>query len=148
MVIDPRLQADIDVAESCELTAYPDSKGFWTIGWGHFLDQAKDWTGYTITQADADARLTIDINAAATQCLTLPEWPALDTPCRQNAVIELVFNMGPGKWRKFFHTRVAIKSQDWQTAHDQLLASVWESEVHATRANRLANYLLTGQYPG
>lgn len=146
-MIDPRLLADIKRAERCVLTAYKDSRGFWTIGWGHLLDQSKDWTGHTISQDSAGAILDADVTLAATATLRTSEWPFLDTACRQNAVIELVFNMGAGKWPGFVHCRQAIQAHDWQGAHDQLLNSAWANEVHATRANRLANYFLTGQYP-
>lgn len=144
---DPRLLADIQGAESCVLTAYKDSRGFWTIGWGHLLDQSKDWTGHTWTQAQADAQLTIDIDNAALDAENLPEWRCLDTDCRRNAAIELVFNMGVFTWHKFTRTRAAIQIRDWPTVHAELLASAWAGEVHAKRANRLANYLLTGVYP-
>lgn len=146
--MDPRLLNDIRAAESCKLVAYRDSRGFWTNGWGHkYPDQTRDWTGDTWTQAQADQQLANDVAAAHRQCLQLLEWPALDTDCRQNAVTELVYNMGFTKWLGFVKTRQAIRAQNWQTAHDELLDSDWESEVHATRADRLANYLLTGAYP-
>jgi GH24 family phage-related lysozyme (muramidase) len=143
---DPRLVADLDAAEHCQLVAYRDTEGFWTIGWGHLMDQTVDQTGVTWTQAQADAQRQLDINSATAFAQTLPEWDALDTDCRQNAVIELCFNMRK-RWLAFANTRHAIQARDWQAAHDGLLNSLWASEVHATRANRLADYLLTGQYP-
>ena len=59
----------------------------------------------------------------------------------------MIFNMGEGKWHGFVHCRQALQARDWQAAHDQLLNSAWAGQVHATRANRIANYLLTGVYP-
>lgn len=144
-MIDPHLLADIDGSECCKLVAYKDSLGLWTIGWGHELDQTKDWTGYTWTQAQADTQRGADIMSAQVFASNLHEWPYLDTPCRQNAVSELCFNMRR-KWLAFVNTRAAIVKQDWQAAHDGLLASDWATEVHATRADRLANYLLKGEY--
>lgn len=146
-MIDPKLAADIDSAEQCKLKAYQDSFGIWTIGWGHELfPQTSDQANTVWTQAQADAQRDADINSARAFAQALMEWPYLDTVCRQNAVIELCFNMRR-KWLLFINTRNAIKAQNWQGAHDGLLASAWAAEVHATRANRLANYLLTGQYP-
>jgi lysozyme len=144
MMIDPKLVADIDASESCKLDLYPDSLGVPTIGWGH----AMPGQSYPLhwTQEQADAQRDTDITFAQTFAMKLPEWSALDTACRQNAMVELCFNMR-GKWLTFVNTRNAIKTHDWRAAHDGLLASLWASEVHATRANRLANYLLTGQYP-
>lgn len=145
--IDPRLERDIGAAESDKLTAYRDSRGFWTIGRGHFLEpQEHDWTGYSITAAQDEVFFQADIQSAEAFALRLTEFPHLDTVCRQNAVIELCFNMR-GKWLGFVHCREAIRAGNWQLAHDELLDSDWALEVHATRANRIANYLLTGEYP-
>ena len=156
MELDPQLMKDIRLAEAHggipNLVAYKDINGFWTIGFGHkFPDQTEDYTGTSITADRAESLLETDVSGAALECAQLPEWPHLETPCRQNAVIELVFNMGVGDtqhgWRSFAHTRLALIGQDWQGAHDQLLASSWHREVGDIRAIRLANYLLMGEYP-
>lgn len=141
-----RLLADVKAAESCRLVAYRDTLGFWTIGYGHKLPTGRDWTGFTWTQAQADGQLDTDLDAALAQAQKLLEWPFLDTDARQNAVVELVFNMGVSHWRMFAKCRYDICQKDWQGAHDQLLASLWASQVHAIRANRLANYLLSGDF--
>lgn len=144
--MDSRLVNDIKQAEGVRLVAYKDSLLYWTIGYGHLLDQTKDYTGFTITQVQADMYLDLDLTQAYNRCMHLNEWPKLNTPCRQNAVIELEFNMG-GKWVKFYKTRLDIANQAWQQAHDDLLNSLWAKQVGTTRSNRLANYLLTGEYP-
>lgn len=146
-MMEDRLIADIDSSESCKLVAYKDSEGLWTIGWGHQLfPQGRDWTGTTWTQAQADAQRGIDIDQARTFAQALLEWPYLDTPCRQNALIELVFEM-KRRWLPFVNTRACIRAKDWQGAHDNVLKSLWATQVHKTRADRIANYLLTGVYP-
>jgi GH24 family phage-related lysozyme (muramidase) len=157
MSLDPRLLQDLRFAESHggvpNLVAYKDTKGLWTIGFGHKMaDQTIDYsTCAPITAERAESFLETDVASAQLQAAQLGEWPHLDTPCRQNAVIELVFNMGLGDaehgWKSFAHTRMALVEQDWKTAHDQLLASEWFTEVGAVRANRIANYLLNGVYP-
>ncbi len=145
-MIDPQLIADIKVSEGCNLTSYKDTMGLWTVGYGHLLDQNVFGAGYTVTQEEADSLLQADITKWQTFAQTLPEWVYLDTECRKNAVTELCFNMGK-KWLLFVNTRRAIERQDWQNAHDGLLASLWAHQVHEARANRLAEYLLTGAYP-
>lgn len=145
--MDQRLVADVKLAEALDLTTYKDSLGYWTIGYGHLLpDQSKDYKNYTITKDQAEAYLDSDLTQAMQRCMHLIEWPYLDTLCRQNAVIELEFNMA-GKWVKFYKTRLAIGNQDWKGAHDGLLDSLWAKQVGKTRSERLANYLLNGQYP-
>jgi lysozyme len=147
MTPDPRLLADLRRAEGCSLTAYRDSLGNWTIGYGHLLPDPPPWT--SISQDTANTLLAQDVAARCAQVDTLPEWSSLDTPCRQNAVIECVFNLGLGHWqREFPGTRSALISQDWQAAHDKLLQSpLWIQQVGLGRVTRLAQYLLNGQYP-
>ena len=143
-MIDPRLLADVKSAEGCVLTCYNDSLGYPTIGYGHLL--SVEQPGLTWTQYQADAQLAQDLELAQGYAVTLPEWPKLDTDCRRNAVTELYFNMS-ARWLEFIETRTAIKLQHWQAAHDNLLDSVWAKQVGATRSNRLAGYLLSGEYP-
>lgn len=143
--MDTRLQADIQGAEGCKLTAYRDTRGLWTIGYGHLLDQSIDWTGHTITQAVADELLAKDIAEAQAHAEKLPEY-AEQTDCRENAITELVFNMGLSHWLGFIHCREAIQAKSWQEAHDELLDSAWAIQVGKTRSERLAGYLYSGSY--
>lgn len=150
MSLDSRLLADITKAEGVRLTAYKDTLGFWTIGVGHKLDQHLDWTGYTIDMPTAMSWLSDDLANRMTQAKTLPEWSRVsDNACRQNALIECIYNLGLGTWElQFPGTRRAMQACDWQGAHDKLLASpLWISQVGLPRVSRLANYLLTGVYP-
>jgi len=179
--IDPRLAADLDAAEADKLTAYLDTAvpPNWTIGRGHKLPQpmrGQSWSGFTISQAVSDRYFQEDILKTFPFCEKLPEWGNMDTPCRKNALRELIFNMG-GRWDGFVDTRKAMQADppNWQGAHDGLLNSRWAAEVqphefgvnsickHCTaveghtapndyckgrdgRATRLARYFLTGQY--
>jgi GH24 family phage-related lysozyme (muramidase) len=151
---DPRLVTDLKIAERDMLQAYPDSLGNWTAGYGHLLPPAapgQSWEGFTIIQSTADNWLEVDIRSAIKYAQALPEFSALDTDARQNAVVELCFNMR-GNWTHFKECRAAIMVKDWQTAHDQLLDSLWSTQVNPDnfpngRNYRIANYLLTGEYP-
>jgi len=143
-MISPLLIKDVQNAESCKLKGYKDSRGFYTKGWGHLLED-QSGPGVNWTQDQADEQLIKDLRSAEAFAQGTPEWPYLDTPCRQNAVIELCFNLRK-RWLLFVNTRVAIRDRDWQVAHDELLNSAWDHQVHETRANRLADYLLTGEY--
>ena len=143
-----KLLSDLKQAEGVRFTAYKDSRGFWTGGVGHLLDQSKDWTNVVFTQVQVDTWLKQDVYGAQQEASELLEWPALDTDARQNAYVELIFNMGESHWESFSHTRHAVLQKNWQLAHDQLLDSAWAGEVGSHRAQRLANYLLTGEFDG
>lgn len=147
MTPDLQLVADIKGAESCSLIAYRDTLGHWTIGYGHELAAAVDWDGHEITQDCADTLLMHDIAEAQGDATSLSEWHLLDTPCRKNALVELVFNMGLGRWLGFRFCRAALAEQNWKEASAQLLDSSWAIQVGKNRSQRLAQYFLTGQYP-
>lgn len=147
-----RLLSDIKQAEGFERAAYKDTRGFWTAGYGHFLDQSKDWTGVTFDQDTIDGWLSNDCDKACGYAQGLIEWPSLDTDARQNAVVELVFNMGVGTWKLFALTRAALSHKQWQMAYDGLLNSKWAKEVQPKgfdkpgRATRIATYILRGEF--
>jgi GH24 family phage-related lysozyme (muramidase) len=148
--MDPRLLVDTNLAEGRRLTAYKDDLGNWTAGVGHLLfPQSQDWTNYTISGPQSDAWLADDLASAQSECDGMLEWKVLDTVCRQNAMIECVFNLGIRHWFiKFPKTRAALLAKDWRAAHDHLIASPeWVAEVGIVRVTRLANYFLYGAYP-
>lgn len=147
-MISPQLLANTKGAESCKLRAYRDSEGFWTIGYGHLLDQSVDWEGYVITQAQADAWLEHDIEAAQRQAATLPEWASLDTDCRRDALTECIFNLGLGHWTaEFPQTRTALRLKQWTAAASNLMQSpLWIRQVGLSRVSRLADEFQSGSY--
>lgn len=141
-----RLASQLRVSEGVVDHAYRDSLGYWTGGVGHLLDQTKDWTGISFSCEQIDAWLAEDIDKAVDEADGLPEWQHLDTDARQNALVELVFNMGLSHWRQFAKCRYALCKRDWQDAHNELIDSLWAKQVGPTRSNRIANQLLTGAF--
>jgi GH24 family phage-related lysozyme (muramidase) len=147
LFLSPRLLADLRTAEGLRLVGYPDGGGVPTNGYGH---TGKDvWVHQVITVEQAEHWLEDDADGAAAYAVHLPEWPALDTEARRNAIIEIVFNMGPHKWTTLFpQTRQSIQTQDWPSAEAHLRASpLWISEVGSARVYRLAAQLGSGLYP-
>jgi len=153
--IDRRLAVDLDAAEKDELVAYLDTLGNWTCGRGHLMPRpapGRSWEGFSVPQSTSDRWFSTDIMNAIRLASKWPEFTSCDTPCRQNALYELAFNMG-GRCVQFDQTRAAIEAKEWQTVHDHLLASLWARQVQphgfdkSGRATRIANYFLTGEYP-
>ena len=75
--------------EGCKLTAYKDSVGVWTIGYGHTRSARQ---GMVITQAQADELLALDVAAHAAGV-----YKALQVKLEQHqfdAVVSLAFNVG------------------------------------------------------
>ena len=78
--------------EACVLTAYQDSVGVWTIGYGHTNGVKK---GDKITQYQAEQFLRDDIakfEAVADKC------KRLSTQGKYDAVLDFIYNCGPANW--------------------------------------------------
>jgi lysozyme len=146
--ISPYLLSNVKTAEGCKLVAYRDTKGLWTIGYGHLLDQSIDWTGHTISQSTADGLLAQDIAERAVQAATLPEYACCSLPARRDALIECIFNLGIGTWMKDFPaTRQSLQHGQWDAAANNLLHSPeWIAEVGLKRVARLADSFQSGSY--
>jgi len=91
-------EAGLDIIkefEGCELTAYQDLVGVWTVGYGHIAGVKK---GMTITDAEAEQFLHEDL--AATEAFVAAA--TKDAPTSDNqfsAMVALTFNIGTGRFR-------------------------------------------------
>lgn len=76
--------------EGCRLTAYQDSVGIWTIGYGHTGPEVVE--GLTCTQLQADTWLLNDTHAASNAVMR-----DVDVALTQNqfdALVSFTFNLG------------------------------------------------------
>lgn len=90
----PACVALVKVSEGCRLTAYRDSVGVWTIGYGHTRGVRQ---GQTITQDEAEALLLDDLDLAAAQVRGMVTVPL--TQGQFDALCDFVFNLGAGRLR-------------------------------------------------
>lgn len=82
----------IKKSESCVLTAYQDTAGIWTIGYGHTAGVKK---GDKITLYQAEQFLKEDLHkfeAMADKCRMLT------TQGRYDAVLDFIYNCGPANF--------------------------------------------------
>ena len=78
--------------ESCRLNAYQDSKGVWTIGYGHTAGVKK---GDKITQYQAEQFLKEDLakfEAVADKC------KRISTQGKYDAILDFIYNCGPANF--------------------------------------------------
>lgn len=83
--------------EGCELTAYQDSAGVWTIGYGHAATSGRHpipHKGMTISQAQAERIFEQDMQHFAVRVQRLLTRKA--TPTQFSALVSLAFNIGIG----------------------------------------------------
>ena len=81
--------------EGCRLTAYQDTAGIWTIGYGH-TDGVSE--GHTVTQAQADAFLRDDAGHTLTN-LNLLTVGVRTVAFQFDALASLAFNIGSRAFR-------------------------------------------------
>ena len=145
---DPELIAQLKVDEGVRLTAYKDTVGVWTIGYGH----AHVAPGTVWTQAQAEKVLIEDvIEHNAKLAAALPWVNDLD-PVRRRVLQNMAFNLGVGDADKgtgllgFKNTLRMVREGAYASAADNMLQSKWAKQVKG-RAVRLANRMRTGVEP-
>lgn len=134
------LAADLRRDEGVKRAAYQDSLGFWTIGVGRLIDARR---GGGLSDDEIDYLLMNDIRRAYVAAQTFSWFDGLDS-VRQRAVVEMVFNLGLTRFRRFTHALAALAAGDYLAAADHLHDSLWFQQVGA-RAVRLVAMIRTGQ---
>lgn len=83
----------IKAHEGCRLTAYTDSVGVWTVGWGSTGHQIVK--GIVWTQEEADERLASDVAKVESSVRRLLNDAVLSTE-QMAALISFTYNLGEG----------------------------------------------------
>lgn len=135
------LESDLKSDEGCRLTAYQDTLGVWTIGYGHTF-WAK--SGLVWTQAEAEMVFESDL-AAAISALdrNIPWWRLTLSDVRQDVLVNMCFNLGYPHLAGFRRALAAMLAGAWDDAAAEMLDSVWASQ-YPNRAKRLAHQMQTG----
>jgi lysozyme len=103
--------------EGCELDAYQDVAGIWTIGYGHTGGVTQ---GMTYTQAQADQALADDL--LSTKTSVEKAVAGVDTTDNQfSAIVSLIYNIGEGNFASSTVLRAHRAGQTQQAADAFLL---------------------------
>lgn len=133
------LKALVKKHEGLRLKPYRDSVGKLTIGYGRNLEDVG------ISEAEAEYLLDNDIARAVRDCRGFPWFNDL-SDARQNVVASMVFNMGVSKFSQFRRFILAIESEQWEAAANEMLSSKWAGQV-GRRAVELSNIMATDAEP-
>jgi lysozyme len=133
--------------EGLRLKAYQDPMGIWTIGYGRNLEamglSKEEASTKTCTIWEAKEWLKEDVEFAKAIAVQTPEWPCFDTDGRRGVWVEMIFNLGWTKLKRFTNTRLAISDHDWESAAKHMLDSLWAKQVKG-RAVTLAKVMRMG----
>lgn len=138
--IDPQLVADLKRDEGLRLTAYRDTVGVWTIGYG----RAHVRPGTVWTEAQAEAALIEDVRKHNAELASALPWAADLDPVRRRVLQNMAFNLGVKGLLGFKNTLGMVKAGDFDGAARGMLASLWAKQVKG-RAVRLAEQMRTGR---
>ena len=120
---------------------YTDTVGKLTIGVGRNLDDVG------ISEDEATHLLENDILVARNELLfAFPAFSQMQ-PVRQDALINMVFNMGITRFKGFKNMISALVAQNYPLAADEMLDSKWARQV-GSRADELAYQMRTNSYTG
>lgn len=136
---DAELIAQLKIDEGCRLTAYKDTVGVWTVGYGHAHVQP----GTVWTQAQAEAQLIADVAEHNDKLADALPWVAKLDPVRRRVLQNMAFNLGIAGLLGFKNTLEYVRTGQYDLAAQNMLASKWAKQV-GQRAVRLAKQMRTG----
>ena len=124
---------------------YKDSLGFATIGYGHLVKKDDPFVeGHTYSQKLLNDYFEIDFTNAVVGAEKLLGNQDMNYKAKC-VIIEMVFQLGMTGVSKFKNTLKAVKEEDWDTAADEMLDSVW-AEQTPERANELSSTMRSCKY--
>ena len=119
---------------------YKDSLGFATIGYGHLVKKDDPFVeGHTYSQKLLNDYFELDFTNAVIGAEHLLGNHDMNFKAKC-VIIQMVFQLGMTGVSKFKNTLKAIKEEDWDTAADEMLDSVW-AEQTPERANELSSII-------
>ena len=124
---------------------YKDSLGFATIGYGHLVKKDDPFVeGHTYSQKLLNDYFELDFTNAVMGAERLLGNQAMNYKAKC-VIIEMVFQLGMTGVSKFKNTLKAVKEENWDTAADEMLDSVW-AEQTPERANELSSTMRSCKY--
>lgn len=122
--------------------AYKCSANMMTVGVGRNIDENG---GIGLSDDEIDYLLTNDIKRCQAELLAFSWFVDLD-PVRQDAMTNLLFNLGMTRLLGFKNALSAMERSDFETAATEFMDSRWAQQV-GYRADEVCEMIRTGRYP-
>ena len=122
---------------------YKCSAGYWTLGIGRNVDVNG---GLGLSDDEVDYLLENDIARVIKELSLAYSWFNDLDDVRRDAMIDISFNLGATKLRKFVLALDAMEKADYKSASEEFLDSEWSRTVKG-RSVELASMIATGEYP-
>ena len=121
---------------------YKCSAGYWTLGIGRNVDVNG---GLGLSDDEVDYLLENDIARVIKELSLEYSWFNDLDDVRRDAMIDISFNLGATKLRKFVLALDAMAKADYKSASEEFLDSDWSRTVKG-RSIELAKMIATGEY--
>ncbi len=115
---------------------YRCTAGKLTIGYGLNLDAG-------ITEEEASYLLEMRVNTIVDDLIGLVDFWYKLTPVRKDVLVNMAYNLGVPGLMKFKETLRLMREEDYESASDQMLKSLWAKQV-PTRAKELSDLFRRG----
>ncbi len=119
-------------------TAYRDSLGILTVGYGRNLERP-------MSDEIIDAMFAEDMIDVRNDCLKFSWYHNLDQ-VRQAVIENMIFNLGYSRFSRFKNTIAYLSDENYAKAAVEMLDSKWAKQV-GYRADELSKMILTGDWP-
>lgn len=137
-----KLIEQLKIHEGVRTHAYFCSEDKITVGVGRNVDANG---GLGLSEDEIDYLLSNDIKRCRDELELNFDWFKELDEVRQDAMINLCFNLGITSLRKFSKAIAAMSAQDYDTAAMEFLDSRWANQV-GTRALDVTDMIRTGEY--
>ena len=137
-----KLSDQLRIHEGVRTHAYKCSANMITVGVGRNLDENG---GIGLSDDEIDYLLENDIKRCKQELVSLSWFADLDV-VRQDAIVNLCFNLGLTRLMGFKNAMGAMAVGDYEKAADEFLDSRWANQV-GQRALDVTHMIRTGEYP-
>ena len=137
-----KLSDQLRIHEGVRSHAYKCSANMITVGVGRNIDEHG---GLGLSDDEIDYLLENDIRRCKQELITLPWFSQIDS-VRQDALINMCFNLGMTRLLGFKNALTAMSVGDYDTAADEFMDSRWAKQV-GYRAEEVSTMIRTGNYP-
>ena len=127
--------------EGVKSKVYLCSAGYETIGVGRNISES----GLGLSDDEIDYLLQNDIQRVKEELKETYFWFGAINEDRQDAMIDICFNLGLTRLRGFVKALEAMSREQFDIAADEFMDSKWAEQV-GTRAIRLTEMIRSGEY--
>lgn len=136
-----RLLETLKRHEGVRYYVYRDHLGYETIGVGRCINRA---VGLGLSPDEVEYLLINDVQRCIEELDGAFDWFKDLDEVRREAIINLCFNLGLTKLRKFVNALEAMKQRNYNKAATEFLNSKWANQV-GERSREVAHMIRTGE---